>query len=51
MGAQDLEWEERDATTRDDWREELMDFTKGTGKVPTVVLGDQVETVGWKGRG
>jgi glutaredoxin len=51
MSAEGLEWEERDATTRDDWREELMDLTKGTGKVPTVVLGDQVETVGWKGRG
>jgi hypothetical protein len=32
-------------------REELMGFTKGTGKVPIVVLGGQVETVGWKGRG
>ena len=51
MAAQGLEWVERDATTRDDWREELMGFTNGTGKVPTVVLGGQVETVGWKGRG
>ena len=38
MGAEGLEWEERDATTRDDWREELMAFSKGTGTVPTVVL-------------
>jgi glutaredoxin len=51
MGAQGLEWEERDATTRADWREELMTFTKGTGRVPTVVLAGHVETVGWKGRG
>jgi len=29
MGADGLEWEERDATTRSDWREELMTFTKG----------------------
>ena len=51
MGAQGLEWEERDATTRPEWRAELMEFSKGTGMVPTIVNSGQVETVGWKGRG
>lgn len=44
-------WEERDATTRADWRQELMQHSKGTGMVPTIVLGGDVVTVGWKGRG
>ena len=51
LAADGLEWEERDATTRPDWRAELMDFSKGTGMVPTIVNAGQVETVGWKGRG
>ena len=51
MRAEGLEWEERDATTRSDWREELMRFSKDTGRVPTVVLGGEVLTVGWKGHG
>jgi glutaredoxin len=51
LAADGLEWEERDATTRRDWRAELMEFSKGTGKVPTIVNAGQVETVGWKGRG
>ena len=46
-----LEWEERDATTRDDWRAELMEHSRGTGMVPTIVAAGQVETVGWKGGG
>ncbi len=51
LAAEGKAWEERDATTRADWREELMGFSKGTGKVPTIVRGDLVESVGWKGRG
>ena len=51
MTAQGLEFEERDATTREDWRAELMEHSRDTGKVPTVVMGDEVVTVGWKGRG
>jgi glutaredoxin len=43
-------FEERDATARTDWRAELMTYTRGTGKVPTIVRGDEV-TVGWKGGG
>jgi glutaredoxin len=44
-------WEERDATSRPDWKAELMDYSKGTGLVPTIVNAGQVETVGWKGKG
>lgn len=51
MGAEGLEWEERDATIRADWRAELMRHSRDTGKVPTVVMGDEVVTIGWKGRG
>jgi hypothetical protein len=51
LAADGIEWEERDATTREDWRAELMDYSKGTGRVPTIVNSGQVETVGWKGRG
>ena len=51
MRAEGLEWVERDATTRNDWRAELMRHSRNTGKVPTVVMGDEVVTVGWKGRG
>ena len=51
MRAEGLEWEERDATTNPQWREELMRFSGGTGRVPTVVVGEDVETVGWNGGG
>jgi glutaredoxin len=51
LTAEGTEWEERDATTRADWKEELMGYSKGTGMVPTIVNAGQVETVGWKGRG
>jgi hypothetical protein len=51
MRADGLEFEERDATARSEWRGELMRFSKNTGRVPTVVLGDEVVTVGWKGGG
>jgi glutaredoxin len=44
-------WEERDATTRRDWRAELMGFSKQTGRVPTIVQDDRVISVGWKGHG
>jgi len=46
-----LDWEERDATSRPDWKSELMEHSKGTGLVPTIVNAGQVETVGWKGKG
>jgi glutaredoxin 3 len=42
---------ERDATSRADWKAELMRHSHGTGMVPTIVLGDEVETVGWQGHG
>jgi glutaredoxin len=51
LRAEGAEFEERDATTRADWRAELMRHSKNTGMVPTIVLGDEVVTVGWKGRG
>ena len=51
LSAKGLEWEERDATSRADWREELMRHSKNSGMVPTVVVGDAVEMVGWQGRG
>jgi glutaredoxin len=51
MRAEGLEWEERDATTRPEWRAELMAYSKNTGMVPTVVIGDDVVTVGWHGHG
>lgn len=51
LSAEGLEWEERDATARADWRAELMRHSRNTGMVPTVVMGDEVVTVGWKGRG
>ncbi|TMM02369.1 MAG: glutaredoxin family protein [Actinobacteria bacterium] len=51
MGAEGIEFVERDATTRADWRAELMRHSRNTGKVPTIVMGDEVVTVGWKGRG
>jgi glutaredoxin len=51
LAAEGLDWEERDATTRADWKAELMAASKDTGKVPTIVNAGQVETVGWKGRG
>lgn len=51
LTADGVDFEERDATERPEWREELMRFSKNTGRVPTVVLGDRVVSVGWKGRG
>ena len=51
MIAKGLEWEERDATADLTWKAELMRHSHGTGVVPTVVLGDEVIMVGWKGHG
>lgn len=51
LRAEGVEFEERDATTRADWRRELMEHSKSTGMVPTVVRDGEVVTVGWKGRG
>jgi glutaredoxin len=51
LRADGVEFEERDATSRDDWRAELMRHSRDTGKVPTIVMGDEVVTIGWKGRG
>ena len=51
LRADGVDFEERDATTRDDWRAELMEHSRSTGMVPTVVRDGEVVTVGWKGRG
>ena len=50
LRAQGLDWEERDATARPDWREELMRHSAGTGRVPTIV-GPEGTAVGWMGGG
>ena len=47
---QGVEWEERDATTRRDWRDELHRHSNDTGIVPTIV-GPEGTTIGWKGGG
>jgi glutaredoxin 3 len=51
MRSEGIEFVERDATSRADWRAELMRHSQNTGTVPTIVMGDEVVTVGWKGRG
>ena len=51
LTADGVEFEERDATTRADWRAELMEHSRDTGMVPTLVREGEVVTVGWKGRG
>lgn len=44
--------EERDATTREDWKAELMSFTNNRGIVPTIVRDGVREQVGFPpGRG
>jgi glutaredoxin 3 len=50
LSAEGLEWEERDATVNRDWRAELMEYSRGSGVVPTIVAPDGV-TVGWHGGG
>ena len=46
---QGLDWEERDATSRADWKDELFSHSP-RGVVPTIVEGDAV-TIGHDGRG
>ena len=51
LRAEGVEWEERDATARREWRAELMGHTAGTGVVPTIVGPGGIQ-VGWPpGRG
>ncbi len=50
LAEQGLDWEERDATERPEWREELFEHSRGSGIVPTIVGPDGVE-VGYKGGG
>jgi glutaredoxin 3 len=50
LSAQGLEWEERDATVNREWRAELMEQSRGSGVVPTIVAPDGV-TIGWEGKG
>ena len=50
LSAEGLEWEERDATANREWRAELMEHSRNSGVVPTIVAPDGV-TVGWQGKG
>ena len=50
LAAKGLDWEERDATARPEWREELMRESGGRGLTPTIVGPEGVQ-VGWEGRG
>jgi glutaredoxin len=50
LSAEGLDWEERDATTDRGWRAELMEHSRGSGVVPTIVAPDGVR-VGWNGKG
>jgi glutaredoxin len=44
--------EERDATTNDEWRSELMGYTNNRGIVPTIIWSDGERQVGFPpGRG
>ena len=51
LRADGVDFEERDATARTNWRAELMEHSRMSGMVPTVVRDGDVVTVGWKGRG
>jgi glutaredoxin 3 len=51
MAAEGIAWEERDATASPEWRAELMRHSRNSGVVPTIVRGEEVVTVGWKGGG
>lgn len=51
LRSQGVEWEERDATTRAEWRAELMAYSGGSGTVPTLVHDGRVVSVGWHGVG
>ena len=50
LSAEGLDWEERDATTDRGWRAELMEHSRGSGVVPTIVAPEGVR-VGWNGKG
>jgi glutaredoxin len=50
LTGQGLDWEERDATSSQVWREELFRHSGGSGVVPTIVSADGVQ-VGVEGRG
>ena len=45
-----LDWEERDATERPEWREELFRHSNDSGIVPTIVGPDGTQ-IGWEGGG
>ncbi len=49
LRAAGLDWEERDATSRADWKQELFGYSP-RGVVPTIVEGDSV-TIGHDGGG
>lgn len=46
LSADGLDWEERDATARPEWRAELFSRTNDRGVVPTIVGPDGIQ-VGW----
>ena len=49
LRAAGLDWEERDATSRADWKQELFGYSP-RGVVPTIVEGESV-TIGHDGGG
>jgi len=49
MTAEGVEWEERDATERREWRDELYTHSS-RGLVPTIVAPEGT-TIGWQGGG
>ena len=51
LRAEGVDFEERDATSRPDWRAELMEHSRDSGMVPTVVRDGEVVSVGWNGHG
>ena len=51
LRADGVEFEERDATSRPDWRAELMEHSHHSGMVPTVVRDGEAVSVGWNGHG
>lgn len=50
LRAEGLDWEERDATSSPEWREELFRHSRDSGVVPTIVGPDGV-TIGFEGQG
>jgi glutaredoxin len=52
LNAEGEAFEERDATTRAEWKADLMRYTAGSGVVPTIVRTDDDVQVGFPpGRG